>query len=106
MTNDPNADITLLHSPVPGVVYVDDAFIPIMQVLLPLCILMAYVPMVYNMVFKIVQEKESRTKEIMRIMGMNDFPYWLSWLIFYTMINTIVATLSWCILTIRVVNYS
>ena len=58
------------------------------------------------MTFKIVREKESRIKETMRIMGMTDMPYWLSWFVFYTFINTVVTTCSWCILLISVISYS
>ena len=58
------------------------------------------------MTFKIVREKESRTKETMRIMGMTDLPYWLSWFAFYTIINTVVTTVAWAILLINVVKYS
>ena len=50
------------------------------------------------MTFKIVREKETRIKETMRIMGMTDLPYWLSWLVFYTFVNTVVTTISWAIL--------
>ena len=62
--------------------------------------------MVYNMVFKIVVEKESRAKETMRIMGMTDLPYWISWFVFYTIINTVVSTLCWGILLTNVINYT
>ena len=96
----------MMHSPVPGAVNVDDDFVPINEVLTPLCLLLAYVPMVYNMVYRIVIEKESRAKETMRIMGMTDLPYWLSWFVFYTVINTVVTTLSWGILMIAVIKYS
>ena len=58
------------------------------------------------MTFKIVREKESRTKETMRIMGMKDLPYWMSWFVFYTLLNTIMTTLAWGILLINVVKYS
>ena len=58
------------------------------------------------MTFKIVREKESRIKETMRIMGMTDAPYWLSWLCFYTLINTIVTTCSWLVLIIKVIKFS
>jgi len=67
---------------------------------------MAYIPPVYNMTFKIVREKESRTKETMRIMGMTDLPYWVSWLVFYTIINTVVSTLAWAMLMPKVIVYS
>ena len=58
------------------------------------------------MVFKITREKESRAKETMRIMGMTDLPYWLSWFVFYTAINTVVSTLCWATLLYNVINYS
>ena len=74
--------------------------------LLPFFIMVAYIPMVYNLVFKIVSEKETRAKEIMRIMGMTDLPYWLSWFVFYTCINTVVTTLAWGTLMFKVINYS
>ena len=73
---------------------------------MPLFLLLAYIPPVYNLTFKIVREKESRIKETMRIMGMTDLPYWMSWFVFYTIVNTIVTTLSWGILTINVIAYS
>ena len=60
----------------------------------------------YNLTFKIVREKESRVKETMRIMGMSDMSYWLSWFVFYTVINTIVTTLICFTLRIQVINYS
>lgn len=74
--------------------------------MLPLFLLLAYIPPVYNMTFKIVREKETRAKETMRIMGMTDLPYWMSWFVFYTLINTIVSTLAWAILLPAVINYS
>lgn len=58
------------------------------------------------MTFKIVREKETRAKETMRIMGMTDLPYWMSWFIFYSVINTVVSTLCWGILLKQVINYS
>jgi len=54
----------------------------------------------------IVKEKESRCKESMRMMGMNDFSYWLSWFVYYTILNTVIATISWAVLLINVINYS
>ena len=73
---------------------------------MPLFLLLAYIPPVYNMTFKIVREKESRAKETMRIMGMTDLPYWMSWFVFYTFINTIMTTIAWGILLIKVTQYS
>ena len=106
VTGNDDANISMMTSPVPGAVKVQDDFQTALGTLFPLFILIAYIPMVYNFVFKIVVEKESRAKEIMRIMGMTDLPYWLSWFLFYTVINTFVSTLSWGILLTKVINYS
>jgi uncharacterized membrane protein len=53
-----------------------------------------------------VKEKESRTKESMRIMGMTDFAYWLSWFVYYTIINTVIATIGAGVLMINVFTNS
>ena len=39
-------------------------------------------------------------------MGMTDIPYWLSWFGFYTLLNTLLTTLAFSILLIKVVTYS
>jgi len=83
-----------------------DPFASYLGLLLPLFLMLSFIPQVYNAVFKITREKETRAKETMRIMGMTDLPYWLSWFVFFTVINTIVTTLAWSILMINVINYS
>jgi hypothetical protein len=65
-------------------------------------LLLLYVLPVYNMVFFIVKEKEYRAKESMRMMGLSDAPYWLSWWVYYTLINTVTAFLAWLVLSINV----
>jgi len=96
----------MMMAPVPGAVFVDDDFTPALETLLPLCLLLSWIPIVYNLVFLLVKEKESRAKETMRIMGMTDLPYWLSWFVFYTLINTVVTTLCWGVLLVNVITYS
>ena len=58
------------------------------------------------MTFKIVREKESRCKESMRMMGMTDWPYWLSWFVYFTCINTVLTTTAWLIMCINVIGHS
>ena len=65
-----------------------------------------FIPAVYNTVYMIVREKESRVKETMRIMGMNDFAYWMSWYVYYTIITTIISLLAWSFLCINVIVYT
>jgi len=69
-------------------------------------ILFAYLIPMYTVVFYIVSEKETRTKESMRMMGLTDLPYWASWLCYYTIINSITAFLSVAVLSINIINYS
>lgn len=85
---------------------VEDPMQMILPQILPFFLLIAYIPPVYNTVFHLVKEKESRTKESMRMMGMTDTAYWLSWFCYYTLINTAISTLSWIILLVNVVRYS
>ena len=54
----------------------------------------------------IVREKECRIAETMRIMGMNDLSYWLSWYVHYSIISTIVATVATLLLMINVLEHT
>ena len=101
-----NAFFGTMLQPIPTETTVTDPFEIALRSLLPLFLLIIYIPSVYNLTFKIVREKETRAKETMRIMGMTDLPYWLSWFCFYTIVNTIVTTLAWGILMINIINYS
>ena len=105
-TNDPYAWLQVLFQPMQTQTTLEDPFGTALGILMPLFLLLIYIPPVYNMTFKIVREKESRAKETMRIMGMTDMPYWLSWFAFYTIINTVVSSLAWFILLFNVVTYS
>lgn len=42
----------------------------------------------------------------MRIMGMTDTPYWMSWFVYYTLINTIMSLIAWLVLCINVIGPS
>jgi len=65
-----------------------------------------FIPPVYNMVFLLVKEKESRIKESMRMMGMRDSAYWLSWYVYYTIISSIIVFLAWLVLLINTMKNS
>ena len=54
------------------------------------------------MVFFIVKEKESRAKESMRMMGLLDASYWLSWLAYYSIQITVISLLAWFTLRFNV----
>lgn len=73
---------------------------------MPQLILLVFIPPVYNMVFLLVKEKESRIKESMRMMGMRDSAYWLSWYVYYTIISSIIVFLAWLVLLINTMKNS
>ena len=60
----------------------------------------------YNTVFMLVKEKESRIKESMRMMGMRDSAYWLSWYAYYSVVSTVIVFLAWLVLLINCIVYS
>uniref|UniRef100_A0AAR2JFK1 ABC transporter domain-containing protein n=1 Tax=Pygocentrus nattereri TaxID=42514 RepID=A0AAR2JFK1_PYGNA len=63
--------------------YVDDAFVSSIATILslPLYMTLAWIFSVALIVKGVVQEKEARLKETIRIMGLKGNTYWLSWLI-------------------------
>lgn len=100
-TNDANARISMLSAPLPSNNDTTDDFGQIISGVLPQLILLVFIPPVYNMVFLLVKEKESRIKESMRMMGMRDYTYWLSWYVYYTIISSIIVFLAWLVLLIN-----
>ena len=83
-----------------------DPFGEIITGVLPLLLLLIFIPPVYNMVFLLVKEKESRIKESMRMMGMRDSAYWLSWYAYYTMVSTLIVFLAWLVLLVNCMSNS
>ena len=47
---------------------------------------MAFAPYITVLLVNLVQEKELKLKELMRIMGTSDIAYWLSWVITYAVV--------------------
>jgi len=105
-TGNDNALIALMASPMAANTDTSDPFSDFQVDVLPFMILLMFIPPVYNTVFMLVKEKESRIKESMRMMGMKDSAYWLSWYVYYTTISTIVAILAWAVLLINCIKAS
>ena len=66
--------------------------------------LLTWVPLLYRTVYKLVYERHSRAKEAMRIMGMGDFAYWLSWFIHYSVVNAVLSLAVWSLMLINLVS--
>ena len=96
----------MLTAPLPSNNDSSDQFGDIITGVLPLLILLVFIPPVYNMVSLLVREKETRIKESMRMMGMGDAAYWLSWYVYYTIITFLIVILAWGVLMINCIVYS
>lgn len=68
--------------------------------------LLIYILPMYRLISMIVSEKESKARESMKMMGLNDFSYWLSWWIYYIVITTVISGLCIGVLSINVLKYS
>ena len=68
--------------------------------------LMYLIP-VYRITFRIVSEKESRARESMRMMGLQDSSYWMSWLSYYFILVTTISLVITIVLGVaQVTKYS
>jgi hypothetical protein len=68
--------------------------------------LIMYILPVYTCVSLLVKEKEFKARESMRMMGMTDFPYWMSWFAYYTVLNTVFSLAAWLVMCINVIGPS
>lgn len=79
-----------------------DTFVLVSTYLLPLCMVLMYIVPINRTISRIVNEKENKARESMRIMGLTDTSYWLSWLIYYLTVSTIIALVSSMIISVNV----
>ena len=105
-TREPNASIMAMIVPMRMPPWQRDDFATVLTGLLPFFVMIMYIPPVYRTVYRIVSEKENRAKEAMRMMGLKDTPYWLSWFMYYTIVNTLMVFFSWIILVLWVFKYT
>jgi uncharacterized membrane protein len=65
-------------------------------------IIIFWLPLLYRTTHRIVQEKQSKSQEVMRMMGMTNLPYWLSWWTYFSVISLIISLVGWLILQFTV----
>lgn len=75
----------------PTAKYTADDFAAIITNLLPFFLLLIYILPVGKLIERMVSEKESRARESMKIMGMSDFAYYLSWWTYYSIQVTVIS---------------
>jgi ATP-binding cassette subfamily A (ABC1) protein 3 len=82
---------------------VKDDFALIFSNMMPFFMLLIYILPTYRLISNIVSEKESKARESMKMMGLVDFSYWLSWFFYYLIIVTIISGLCIGVLSINVI---
>jgi hypothetical protein len=65
--------------------------------------LLIYILPVYRLISNIVSEKESKARESMKIMGLKDFSYWLSWFAYHIFSVTVISMMCVLILSFNVI---
>ena len=88
-TGSTGAYISMIYTPSKSSKYNDDDFATAAEGLWNFFILLIFLAPLYRFVSNSVAEKETKIREAMKIMGLSDAPYWLSWFAYYILINTI-----------------
>ena len=86
--------------------YVKDDFGEVIQQTLPIFLLLMYLVPVFRLISRIVTEKETKAREGMKMMGLTDFPYWLSWFVYYFLLMTIISLVSLLLVARNVFEFS
>ena len=105
-TGKESAEIVAMTLPMKMIPILKDPFIALMYFILPYFVMLMFIPMIYRLTYRIVREKELRTKELMEEMGMQTISYWLSWLAYYTVVNTMLSTMAWAVLCFGTLRYT
>lgn len=82
--------ISHLAVPMSSSAYVQDDFAQVLN-LLGFFIFNVFIVPLYRLSYRIVNEKETRARESMKMMGLTDTSYWLSWLSYYAIICTVIT---------------
>ena len=93
-TNNKYSSLSYAVTPMKYIDYRVDPFGQLFAGITAICILIAYIFPLNIYVYKIVKEKETRIREGMKIMGLGDSEYFLSYFIQYVVISIFVTSLN------------
>ena len=92
-----DAQITAITIPMKIKSIPKDPFAFLLMVMGAYFFMMMYIPMLFRTSYRIISEKEIKARELMRMMGMAETPYWLSWFFYHTCVNTMLSFLVWLV---------
>mmetsp|Transcript_63287 Transcript_63287/g.87401 ORF Transcript_63287/g.87401 Transcript_63287/m.87401 type:complete len:228 (+) Transcript_63287:625-1308(+) len=91
---DANGSIETIVAPAKTAPYISDELIQsVMDRNFPFLVLCMWIPVVFRLSYRITNEKETRARESMKMMGLTDLSYWASWLCYHFIIVTIISFL-------------
>ncbi|CAI2385685.1 unnamed protein product [Moneuplotes crassus] len=88
-TRGTGAYITMLYTGMKTNEYVKDDFSDQIRNMWEFIILFVVLAPMYRFIYNCTEEKGSKIREAMKIMGLSDLPYWLSWFTYYFIVNTL-----------------
>ena len=97
-TNNYNASINFGMVPMKYINYKDDKFGQFIGYIVPFFLIIAYMCPLCLYVYRMIEEKESRAKEGMKIMGLSESIYFLSYFLQYLVISIVVSLINTFIL--------
>lgn len=101
-----NMTSSIWSMPMPTAAYSQNSFYLAVGYLLGLTIVMAYLYPTSRLIKSLVEEKETKVKETMFIMGLKPWAHWVAWLTCSMAIFGLIATLVTGILSGNIMTYS
>jgi ATP-binding cassette, subfamily A (ABC1), member 3 len=101
-----NASIVSMLSPMVTNAITVDKFSAVENQVLPMFMILMYLLPIYRYTSRLVTEKQRKTRELTKLIGVAETPYWLSWALLYTIVVTIISVACSLILVYGVFDYS
>jgi ATP-binding cassette, subfamily A (ABC1), member 5 len=83
-----------------------DKFSTVSEQVMPMFLVLMYLMPIYRFTSRLVGEKQKKTRDLTRLVGVSETAYWLSWLVLYTAVVTIVSVGCTAILIYTVFKYT
>ena len=101
-----NSSLSVGMVPMQNAGYLEDEFIISSAFMMPFTIILCYMGPIFRIISMIVTEKESLTREGMRMMGLKDSAFWLSFFAYYFIVVLLITSITTAIMMLFLFSYS
>jgi len=101
-----DATIISLVKPMTTNEFVKDEFVLAQKKIFPIFMVVVFLLPIYKLTSLIVNERQNKTKDVARSMGIKESSYWMSWFLYYLIGITLVSMVMALLLTFYVYKYS